>query len=319
MNNTEMLRKRFCKDNKISVQTYSDPYFTNILYILGKLRDYNEFMLNITHRFRNSEDYFQLYNETKDSIIEFIKGSQAFQMLNTDDMNKYAVKTNIRQGDVFKEHCIGSHFISIDIKKANFSSLVNYGLNNGYTFYDSYNWDGFISQFTDLDHIKESKYIRQVVFGNCNPKRQVGYQKYLTYGILNRLDTLFGLNESNRIMALCNDEIVLNAEDLSENTIIDIQRAVEEESDNTIPLRFEYFLLGKVKEKCTYVKMIKDLETDSIRYELKCTNPVENLFVTAKLYNIETTDNCLVFDSQYGMARLLEKPNIEINWDKQGE
>ena len=94
-----------------------------------------------------------------------------------DDMNKYAVThTDLPTKDIFKPSNDGKLFISIDMRKANFSALKNY--DSG--IFDSVDtWEEFISRYTDNKHIINSKYIRQVILGNCNPKRQVTYENIL--------------------------------------------------------------------------------------------------------------------------------------------
>ena len=48
-------------------------------------------------------------------------------------------------------------------------------------------WEEFISKFTENKHIINSKYIRQVILGNCNPKRHITYEKYLMNEVLDIL------------------------------------------------------------------------------------------------------------------------------------
>ena len=62
------------------------------------------------------------------------------------------------------------------MNKANFSALHNYNSN---IFNNKNTWEEYVSNFTNNEHIINSKYIRQVVLGNCNPKRCITYEKYL--------------------------------------------------------------------------------------------------------------------------------------------
>ena len=101
-------------------------------------------------------------------------------------MNKFTVThKNLPSKDIFKSSNDGRVFISIDMRKANFSSLKYYGnCIEKSMFRDTSTWEDFISLFTENKHIVNSKYIRQVILGNCNPKRHITYEKYIMDHVL---------------------------------------------------------------------------------------------------------------------------------------
>lgn len=74
------------------------------------------------------------------------------------------------------------------MKKANFTALRHYNKDivGGKDTYED-----FLGMFTDENYFKESKYIRQVIFGNVNPKRQITYEKFLMDKVLVKLLTVF--------------------------------------------------------------------------------------------------------------------------------
>jgi hypothetical protein len=320
---SDKLKQRFCKDNNIAIQVYEEPIFTNRLELLGYSDKWNQFIDMFNTKFDGDEQsYFQHYNSLKDSIIDFIKQSPAYTQLLADDMTKYTVNSNVSQGDIFKHPYIGKRFISIDIKKANFTALAHYGIQNKLSFnpasQDKYDYNAFMHMFTSIDYFVESKYIRQVVFGNCCAKRQVAYEKYITAGIYKEITEDIekktgSSNTKDALLTFCNDELVFDADKLAVGEIAIIKNYVEK---TEISLRMEYFKLGKAENTDTYIKYIlgtteKNRESD---YELKCNNPVETILVTKVLKGLQIIPEDLIFTSQYGTAQLLKVPDIKITF-----
>ena len=158
------LKKRFCKDTGIPINIYEEPYFTSRLKLFDStyncIKKYNQFIEEI-NTFKNEQDYFEYYNSVKDNAINAIKESEGYKSFQNEDMNKFAIKNQgYNQKDIYKSFNIEKYFISIDIKKANFSALYAYdkSIFNGANTYEE-----FISQFTDKKHIIESKYIKQLM------------------------------------------------------------------------------------------------------------------------------------------------------------
>ena len=303
------LRQRFCKDNNISIQLFQEPFFSDRLRLMGKLDEFNEFIELINTKFNgNPELYFNEYNSLKDKIIDYIKESLTFQTLNNDDMNKYTCTYSFKQSDVYKVPNIGSRFISIDMKKANFSALVHYGINNNCKFANDYDWEQFMKQFTDIEHFIKSKYIRQVVLGNCNPRRQVTYEKYLMNTVL---DELFesGVISQSEIYSMCHDEIIIYADELTYKQLDKIRDIVENYC--AIPLRFEYFTLGKITNSDAYVKKIH-LADGSTQIVPKCLSSIEApaiyRMLNGELVNAE--DNYFYHEGR--LAKYIDNKQYEI-------
>lgn len=308
---TDTLKRRFCRDNNLSIQVYSEPYFSDRVELLGKTNKLRRFERLITETFDDNEQkYNNYYNMLKDLIINYIKESEAFKTLNQDDMSKYAVKSDIRQGDIFKERFIGSELISIDMSKANFSSLVYYGKETGTNFHNNYSWRSFMYRFTSFDYFTEPKYIRQVIFGNCNPKKQVTYEKYIMNKVIKQIEENTSFKESE-LLAYCNDEIIFSVAGHTEDEIRKLKAEVNILSESIIPLRFEHFVLGKVSGTDAYVKKFID---DIRKYELKCADPSDTIFAIRCLNKEDIKENDLVFIQNHRLAKYLETPEIEISY-----
>ena len=200
------------------------------------------------------------------------------------------------------------------MSKANFSALVAYGRTIGTEFFKNFSYREFMEQFTNVEHIINSKYIRQVIFGNCNPRRQVTYEKYLMSLLLERL-----LNEDSiyerHVSSLCSDEIILKADEFNTDTILKIQEVVDEMS-LTIPLKLEYYQLGKVEGSDAFIKKVfSDLEYElSYTYDIKCASPDEAPFIYRLIKNQPTKDEDSIFYYNGKLAKFIETPELSINF-----
>lgn len=173
-------KERFCKDCNIPIRLFQEPYFSDRIKLFdkfyGTVKKWNKFVTEL-QKYNCEQDYFEEYNRVKDAAINSIKESESYQKFNSEDMNKFAIThKDLSSKDIFKPTNDEKIFISIDMRKANFSSLHSYDKG---MFGNADTWEQFISRFTDNEHIINSKYIRQVILGNCNPKRHITYEKYL--------------------------------------------------------------------------------------------------------------------------------------------
>lgn len=301
---TSKLKKRFCKDNGISLQIFESPYFEERLELFDFTTMWNEFIEFITKNFETTDAYFDYCYSLENKIINYIKESEAFKALNSDNMLKYP-HGSIHQRDAYKDMCVGKRFVSIDMCKANFSTLVFYGKTNGLEFHDSYDYVSFIKRFTEFDYFAKSKQLRQVIFGNCNSKRITTYQSYFMFMILNTLvntntgvtlDDVYGLNS---------DEIILQIDD--QNIIDKIANLVNTDELSPIPLKMEVYKIGKFKGTNAYVKLFDDES-----YELKCINPYEAPFIYRYMMKQPYTDSDMYFMFEKKLAKLVEAPTIEL-------
>ena len=260
---TDRLKERFCKDCNVPLRLFKEPYFTDRLNLYDKyyntLEKWDTFIKELEN-YKCEQDYFEEYNRVKDSAISDIKESFGYKQFIEDDMNKYAVThTDLPTKDIFKPSNDGKLFISIDMRKANFSALKNY--DSG--IFDSVDtWEEFISRYTDNKHIINSKYIRQVILGNCNPKRQVTYEKYLMDGILDYTQKFF-IPISNCVF-FSNDEIVFDITDIYDKGTIEFLKLCLQKN-RAVPVKIEVFTLHKIYGIQGYYK---ELEDGTI--ELKC-------------------------------------------------
>lgn len=301
---SNQLKKRFCKDCNIPLNVLIEPYFSDRLKLYDNQFDtLNKFKLfkKSLESYESEDDYFKDYNKFKDSVIMDIKGSQGYKRFIEEDFNKYAVDNKkISTKDIYKDYNVGKTLMSIDMVKANFTSMKHY---DETIFKGKETYEEYLSLFTDNKHFINSKYIRQVIFGNNNPRRQTTYEKYLMNLVLE--DILKLLNIS-KIISFTNDEIVLDITDVDKKTIVDIKQAIINSSINIgIKLKIKEFVLNKLEDNIGYVK-----EFSSKKYKFQCVDGLMLPFVLRKYNKESVIDSDKVFVHQGKLAKLMEIPKI---------
>jgi hypothetical protein len=125
----------------------------------------------------NPEEFLKDFYAVRENIVSTIPNNEAFKAFNIMDMNQFATKQlSPRCSSLYNETNIGKRFISIDLTKGNFQAL-NYVDKN--ILLNSETYEEFIRKFTDIYYIEDSKYFRQVIFGQMNPKRHITVEKYM--------------------------------------------------------------------------------------------------------------------------------------------
>ena len=311
MDISEKLKERFCKDCNIPLKLFKEPYFTDRLQLYDNyyntLDKWNIFVKELD-KYKCEQDYLEEYNRVKDAAIKDIKDSDGYKRFNVEDMGKYSLKYKDLPGkDIYKPSNIGKLFISIDMRKANFSALKFYDKS---IFSNSDTWEEFIERYTENKHIVNSKYIRQVILGNCNPKRQVTYEKYLMGLVLEVLIDELGYSTSD-IAFYSNDEIVIDMGKYK--GCINKQKILKMAVDVrfNIPFRIELFYLHKITGTDGYYKeIVKNIIERE--YEFKCLNNYTLPFVLRKFNGEEITENDKVFYHEGLLSKFIEIPEIEI-------
>lgn len=306
---SEKLKERFCKDSNIPIKIFKEPYFTERLVLYDGY--YNTFIKwNIfireleSCRYKNEQDYFEDYNRVKETAMEFIKNSDGYKEFIELDMNEFKTDyADITSKDIYHSSNDGHIFISIDMKQANFSALSHFHPG----IFDYKSWENFLRKFTDNEHIINSKYIRQVILGNCNPRRQVTYEKYLMTQLLDEIIEKKQFIDRKHIVSLSNDEIVFDVTDTPFNFTL-FNKFFWFCSNYEIPLKAEVFKLTKVKGTDGYFVE----STFDSKIKLKGLDSNILPLVVRKLRNEEVTDDDLVFVHNGRLVKYLEVPEIEV-------
>ncbi len=311
-------KERFCKDCNIPIRLFQEPYFLDRIELFdkfyGTVEKWNRFVAEL-QKYNCEQDYFEEYNCVKDAAINSIKESESYQRFNSEDMNKFAIThKDLPNKDIFKPTNNEKIFISIDMRKANFSSLHSYDKG---MFGNADTWEQFISRFTDNEHIINSKYIRQVILGNCNPKRHITYEKYLMDQTLSLLYDIIG---EERIVFFSNDEIVYDTTASNLHMLSLVRNCVEERlsTKSNIPFRVELFSLHKINGTDGYCKKIYK-ENGEYDIEFKCLDNYMIPFVLRHFLGEEITESDKIFYHEGLLAKFIDEPKIEVNLDEKIE
>lgn len=179
------LCKRFVSDNNLPIPILNDK--DKFLYYIDLYEDslgtktlYEEMCDEIVNHFNGDFNLFlSHYYQVRDKMINDILVNQKYSEFLNANMKAYTVCDELKQtpkGNVYNGDNIGKHFLSIDLNKANFQALKFFDeslVQNA----DSY--DDYVKHYTSSEYIINSKYTRQVVFGKCNPSRQITIEKHL--------------------------------------------------------------------------------------------------------------------------------------------
>ena len=229
------LRQRFVSDFNLPIQVLHSPFFEDRLDLFeekfGARTKFNELLKLINEKFQNKIGLFlEKYSEIRENIISTIKASEHFKSISEADLLEYKVnipksfktiytETNTKEGDNF--------YISFDLRKANYQT-INWIDKNILLNTNSY--EEFIGKFTDLDYFKESKYIRQVIFGQFCTGRVIAIEMFLIEKIYNFIKTNFP-NWGNPLV-VNSDEIIYKLSvkesyEISDNMITDLEKTIK--------------------------------------------------------------------------------------------
>lgn len=311
---SSVLMERFCKDTNLPIKIFKEPYFSNLLNLYDK--EYNslkkfEIFKEFVSKFNTEQDYLAEYDNLKETVISYLHENEKMVFFSTmEDMNKFKCKNiGYRTNNIFVNTYVDKYFVSIDMNKANFTALRHYDES---IVMGKKTYEDFLGEFTEHEHFKKSKYIRQVIFGNMNPSRQITYEKFLMDKVLTELLSIFA---SENIVSFAGDEIVVELAEkfITEETVNpdlirqlnDLQKKFIEEK---IDIKIEFFKLLKVEQTTGYIK--KNLLTGE--YTFKCFNSLILPFVMREYLGEEPNELDGVFYHDGNLAKLLETPKIII-------
>lgn len=312
LRNNISLRKHFCKIIGVPIKIYESPYFESRLRLFKQEALFERFVEMVEREYDgNYENFNADYIRVQNEMIDTIKNSEGYNHFNSEDMNKYTVSSELRElpsKDIYKDCYKDRYFISLNMKKANFTSLKHYDQNIFGPNVTKY--EDFVDTFSKNYFFKISKHMRQVIFGNCNPKRQATYEKYLMSLVLQDiLDD--GILKKEDVMCLLTDEIVFDVTNLDRKMVWDelnflLTKISENKKIDVVPA---FFILKKV-EGCK--GFIKDFCTFPKKYEIKCVDSVDYPFVLRALNNEPYAEEDYVYMHENRMVKLISTPNIKI-------
>ena len=207
------LAKRFVSDYKLPIPLYSRRWVDFEYYLClyeDEFESYTKWRKLydlIQSRYEGSPNKFvDDFYKRREAVVQWFHENPAQKEFTSMDMNQFAIKDRpqVTSKNIYNGNGVGKVFISVDLKKANFQAMryVNPALVKNAQTYNE-----FISNFADFDYFKESKYIRQVIFGQANPKRQITVEAYLIYKVWIEFKKFFP--QYSNLVSLANDEFVV--------------------------------------------------------------------------------------------------------------
>jgi hypothetical protein len=156
---------------------------------------YNQFLL-----IEGIDDFYEFKKRKSFEIIEFIKNTNAFIELSYDK-NLLDLPTN--KNFTYEE---GVNYLSVDIKSANWVSLKRYDQDNQL----GDNYIELLSKFDMPEIFSNSKYLRQFIFGNVNPKKQQKVQRNIIQNVVRQFSSLLSVE------CVKNDEVIFSFDSFDE-------------------------------------------------------------------------------------------------------
>lgn len=300
--NSIPLKKRFVKDCDLPIGIYENPYFYERVQALDIVYDsfekLDEFCYHLS-AYNSEQEYFEAYRFIKDSAIDCIKDSGSF---NNFIQESFSIESQYQKRNLYIEENDDAAFISIDMAKANFSALSHY---SSRIFNDYPTWEDFMWQFTDNEHIINSKYIRQVILGACNPKKQIQYEKYLMTILCNWIVKNI---PAVKVYSLGDDEIIIQTPSEygvgAGYTVSQLRKVVNSCPDGIgLLVRVQAFDLFKIKGTNGWRKVYSE-EPDG-KIEFKCLDSDMIHQVIKYYYDEPISANDLVFTHNGRFASFL--------------
>lgn len=197
------LKQRFVKDYNLPINVFDEELFNYYmdLYHFFPKEKWETLKKDIQDKYRgNVEVWLEYCAEVRDKAINGVMETHEYKEFNNSDLSKYKLTKNIGEHSYYTNETNGCRFVSIDLKKANFQALKYVGVIGDMTYGD------FIELFGGSDYIKDSKYLRQVIFGKMNPGRIITVEKYIMEKIMSIADEV--LPPEFKLYSQNSDELV---------------------------------------------------------------------------------------------------------------
>jgi hypothetical protein len=283
---TNNLKRRFVKDYKLPIQLVQEPYFSYFLDLyeplLGTQTAYNLFVETL-EQFNTPEEFFQHASFFSDTIIQRIQSKEEYKHFSNCDMNGFKPLHQIGQQKLYQQDNAEKDFVAIDLKKANFQA---------FKFFDRdiidqcLTYEEFVKKTVpdSFEYFYKSKQIRQVIFGNLNPKRQQKVQKYLMSVIMDVLmkagldeDAVFS-SSADELVVSDNQESIVLGKGVNTDEVLAILKS--DEITSFLDLHIESFKLEQVHPDFSF--FVKSHENGKKEFK---NVPAFNMAEVYKFYN----------------------------------
>lgn len=237
--------KGFVKLFDLNVPTLDHfDYYIDQLSKSRKFRDIKEMIPLYEEAESEIGDMFSFRVEKSKEIIEYIKNSDAWSELCYDkSLIDYPTSKSVKyETDRF--------YLSIDMRGANWAALKKYDVPHINELGDGY--QDLLSKFGMPKIFSHSKYLRQYIFGNIDPKRISKVQRNMVQDIVRKYDSILNV-EFVRV-----DEVVFSFMDFSEISFV---RDID-------PTKFKIKIFKVDREDDLRVDSIYDIDGNFLEKEM---------------------------------------------------
>lgn len=316
------LRKAFIRDSRLPITVYDNDNneFTYLLDLYNNLFNAREkYAQYLQYQRKGNVGRQELLNK----IIEDVKSSEVYNTLNNLDMTQSKVnfinenKIELRSS-LLKTYNHNKRFISLDIKQADYNTFKS--LDKTQLFKED-TYEEWISKYITNSETNISN-LRNVLFGNLNPKRIKKVQKETMLSILEYLKLNSGLDmgEGFSVILVGSDEVILEFTEEWYSYLSNNLTKIEESIN--FPLKLEVYDLKYLGlEELGYVKEMIQVKEDSkgnLKYikeeldvEFKGTNKVYFAQAYKHYFGLEITKEDLVFSFDNRTAQFYQPLEVE--------
>lgn len=210
--------KRFVKDYSLPIQPCTNelmPYYIDLYNPIFETQKKWQLFEDVLTHFKSEEEFLCYGNELTDTITKQITATPVYNEFNTCNLDnmmpvnqKVRGVTYVKGVNLYIPNNHEQYFISVDLRKANYQALRAFS--KGIVL-DTDSYDQLIEKFTDLEYFKNSKQIRQVIFGNLNMGRITRQVRFLNEKVLCRiLDSGYTAED---ILVFTTDEIIIKCKE----------------------------------------------------------------------------------------------------------
>lgn len=293
-------KKQLVKDFKLPINTYDNDrffYFLDLYDPIFQSKEKLNLLLEILNQSEDKEYFYSHHAQLKAGIKKSVIESEAYKKLVAMDVFKeYPMLEQIPNRNVYIEEHIGAEFLSIDLEKANFNSLMFLGLGKELGIK---NYKDLMSQYTDFNYFHQSKMLRQALFGELEAPKQQKIQKH----IMSKFAEILKPNGYEYFLA-SSDELIITKGNLSIKAIQELLNQLDEKYKF---FKVEKFFLEKFEGKPFYTRhSLKEDNQATPKLEFKQC-PIQFFAqIYKKQFNLELNDFDMSFYYEGMLAEFKE-------------
>lgn len=291
-------------------------YCLNLYFCDNRWTEWLDIVDLINKRYDGNPDAFldKEYYGVKERVIEELRNSKDLTWFSQEcDMKDFTLPEtdkNAPSSDIYNQNNIGKTFLSIQMVQANFQTLkaiCSSIVNNAGSYED------FIKQHTDIDFIINSKQLRQDIFGQFNPKRQVIAERWYMNEIRKTFESISN-TDGLKLASLHPDELIYEVTGPTKDEYLYVADKIKEETG--FDVKCDVFLLGGYdvcdmdsgEKKFTFFTK-KDIKTGEKK--LECI-PIPYYKIAYKLFNgLPLEDEDYLIDFEGVTAAIMDEFEIK--------